>query len=81
MLLRTLGVAAVLAMLAGPVLAGQCPLEIKKIDAALAANTMLSDADRAKVVELRDQGHSQHGAGQHKESLETLAGAKGILGI
>ena len=81
MLLRTLGVAVVLAMLAGPALAFQCPLDVKKIDAALSANTMLSAADRSQVNELRDQGDVQHKAGQHKNAVETLAKAKAILGI
>ncbi len=81
MLLRTLGVAAVLTMLAGPALAFQCPLDVKKIDAALAANTTLSAADRTQVTELRDKGDVQHRAGQHKNAVETLAKAKGILGI
>ncbi len=81
MLLRTLGVAAVLTMLAGPALAFQCPLDVKKIDAALAVNMMLSDADKAKVTELRDKGQTQHQAGQHQNAVETLAEAKGILGI
>ena len=81
MLLRTLGVAAVLTILAGPVLAFQCPLDVKKIDAALAANTTLSAADRVMVNELRDKGDTQHKAGQHKDAVETLAKAKDVLGI
>lgn len=69
-----------LAMLS-PAYAFQCPADIAAIDAALAGNTGLSDAERAKVQELRDEGEALHQAGKHGESVETLAQAKEILGI
>jgi hypothetical protein len=50
------------------------------IDAAL-QTAQLSDADRARVEELRAQGEELHGAGQHQESVDALAEAKQILGI
>jgi len=69
-----------LAMLS-PAYAFQCPTDMAAIDAALASNMSLSDADRAKVMELRAKGEELHKAGKHTESVETLAQAKAILGL
>lgn len=69
------------AVLAGPALAGSCPLLVKDIDAALAKGTSLPATQLAMVKELRDQGEAQHKSGSHGASLATLKKAKGILGI
>ena len=71
--------AAVLA--ATPALAFHCPQEMAKIDKALAANPKLSQADLTKVRQLRTKGEEEHKAGQHQESLDTLAQAEKLLGI
>ena len=63
-----------------PALAGQCPVDMKKIDAAL-ADASLSTAQLAEVTALRAEGESQHKSGDHDHSVETLAKAKAILGI
>ena len=69
--MKRIAIAAILtAFLAGPALAGQCPVDMKKIDAAL-----------AEVTALRAQGETQHKGGQHGASVKTLAKAKDILGI
>ena len=81
MLLRTLSAAALVAMFATPALAFHCPVDIGKIDAALAANPDISDEDKAKVTELRNKGEELHNAGNHQESVDTLAEALQILGI
>lgn len=60
--------------------AGQCPLDMAQIDAAL-ETAQLSDSDKAMVMELRSKGEELHEAGNHAESVETLAAAKAILGI
>ncbi len=73
--------AAVLMLFDSPVLAGECPVYIVRIDAALAAGTSLSDSDLAKVKVLRDKGYKLHRTGRHRQSVETLAQAKAILGI
>ncbi len=73
--------AAVLMLFDPPVLAGECPVYIVRIDAALAAGTSLSDADLAKATALRDKGNKLHNTGRHRQSVETLAQAKAILGI
>jgi hypothetical protein len=72
--------AALTFALAGPAFAFQCPADIADIDAALQTAT-LTDAERAQVTELRDEGERLHAAGQHQDSVDTLAQAKEILGI
>ncbi|UWQ42496.1 hypothetical protein PNH50_05205 [Leisingera aquaemixtae] len=79
--MKHLTLAAAIALLASPVLAGQCPADIAAIDAALAAGTELSEADLATVQELRDEGQALHDSGDHDASVETLAEAKTLLGI
>jgi hypothetical protein len=81
MLVRTIIAAAVVALLSAPAMAGQCPVDIGKIDAALATDMSLSDTDKAKVMELRNEGESLHSSGSHGDSVATLAKAKAILGI
>ena len=73
--------AAVLMLFDSPVLADQCSSDIVRIDVALAAGTSLSDADLAKATALRDKGNKLHNTGRHRQSVETLAQAKKILGI
>lgn len=60
--------------------AGSCPVMMQEIDAALETSD-LSDEDKAKVAELRQQGQEQHEAGQHEESVATLQEAKDLLGM
>ncbi|MEM8648445.1 MAG: hypothetical protein AAGF86_19195 [Pseudomonadota bacterium] len=60
--------------------AGQCPADMAAIDAAL-QTAQLSETDKAKVMELRAKGEELHDAGNHGESVATLAEAKAILGI
>lgn len=73
--------AAVLALLASPAFAFQCPGDMAAIDAALEAGTDLSAEDMARVEELRMLGEEQHTAGDHDASVATLAEAKMLLGI
>ncbi len=61
--------------------ASQCPVDMKKIDAALAGNPSLSASQMASVKELRGSGEANHKAGKHKESVDDLAKAKKILGV
>jgi len=72
------GVAVLL--LTTSVSAGQCPGLVKKVDEAL-ASSQLSEADKAKVMELRNKGESQHAAGNHAESVATLNEALQALGM
>jgi len=66
---------------AGLALAHNCPNEMKAIDAKLATNPQLSDADAAKVKKLRAEGEAAHKAGKHDESMKALGEAKKTLGI
>jgi len=61
--------------------AHNCPNEMKAIDAKLATNVKLSEADAAKVKQLRAQGEADHKAGKHDESMKALGEAKKLLGI
>ncbi len=60
--------------------AGQCPVDMKKIDAVISSASL--DSDRMSMVkELREKGEALHKSGQHKDAVETLAKAKKILGV
>lgn len=61
--------------------AHNCPNEMKAIDAKLATNPKLSDAEMAKVKQLRSDGEAAHKAGKHDASMKSLGEAKKILGI
>lgn len=80
-LVPTLGLLAVLALLASPVQAAQCPLDMKKIDAALASDPDMSGELRGKINKLRNKGESLHKKGEHRKAVMTLAKAKKILKI
>lgn len=79
--LRSLIVAVALALFATPALAFHCPLDMKKIDAALAAKPDLSSEQLAEVKKLRAKGEEQHKSGDHQAAVDTLAKAMAILGI
>ncbi len=73
--------AAMLGFLAAPAFAMHCPADMAKIDAALAAGPQISAEELAEVQRLRAEGEAYHQAGQHQESVDTLAKAMEILGI
>ena len=78
--MKHLLLAAALTVTALPAVAGQCPADMAKIDAAL-ETASLSDADMAKVKELRAEGEALHDGGDHAASVAALAEAKALLGI
>lgn len=78
--LKTL-LAAVALAAAGSAFAFHCPADMAKIDAALAKNPKLSDAQMSEVKKYRADGESLHKAGKHQESIDTLAKAMKILDI
>lgn len=80
MKLRTL-MLAVLVSVAGPALAAHCPMDMKKIDEALAKNPTLSAADLDMVKKYRAEGEALHKAGNHGASVETLGKAMKMLNI
>lgn len=78
--MKTLIIAGLFAILAGPVLAFQCPTDMAAIDAALKTES-LTDEQLAYVKELRATGETEHAAGNHQASVDALAEAKALLGI
>lgn len=80
MLRKSLAIALVAFAISGPAVASQCPKDMAAIDEAL-KTANLSDADKAKVMELRAKGEEQHKAKDHAGSVETLGQAKKMLGL
>ena len=62
-------------------LANGCPGEMKAIDAKLATNPKMSEADAAQVKKLRADGEAAHKAGKHDDSMRLLSEAKKKLAI
>jgi hypothetical protein len=78
---RSLALAVALVFASGTALAMHCPKDMKEIDAALAKNPKISEAQMKDVKKHRADGEALHKAGKHQESVDTLAKAKGILGL
>lgn len=72
---------AALALASTSALAFHCPVDMQKIDAAMAKKPEMSQAQIADVKKYRAEGERLHKAGKHKESVDTLAKAMKILGI
>jgi hypothetical protein len=79
--MKKLLITLALASCAAVALAHNCPNEMKAIDAKLATSPKLSDAEAAKVKQLRADGETAHKAGKHDDSMKSLGEAKKILGI
>lgn len=78
---KMLGIVTLLAAFAAsPALAFQCPALMAEIDAAL-PQAQLSQSERDRVEELRQQGEEFHQAGDHERSEEALNEAREILGL
>ncbi len=78
MIKRTLAAAVVLAFVSGPALASHCPVDVKKIQAAM------SNLDKGKMMmaqEMSDKGMALHKAGKHGEAIKVLHKAMGTIGI
>jgi hypothetical protein len=71
---------AILAMLAMPAMAGQCPALMAKIDEAMKTAT-LDDATKAKVMELYTKGKGEHDGGDHAASEASLGEAMKLMGM
>ena len=78
--MKRIALAAALAFASSLALAGNCPVQMKDIDAAL-PKAKLSSAQQAEVKKLRADGERLHKEGKHGESMAALGKAKGILGI
>ncbi len=81
MKIRSLVLAAGLALASSTAYAFHCPADMKKIDAAMAKNPKLSAAQIADVKKYRAEGEALHKAGKHQDSVDTLAKAMKILDV
>ncbi len=81
MMMKTLFISSILVSASLPAYAFHCPMDMKKIDAALAQATNLTPQQLAEVRELRAQGEAYHRAGDHRQSVKVLARAKRTLHI
>jgi len=66
---------------AGSAFAFHCPADMAKIDAALAKNPKLTEAQMAEVKKQRADGEALHKAGKHQESVDTLGKAMKTLNV
>lgn len=78
--IRSMIVAAGLALASSTAFAFHCPADMKAIDAAL-PKAKLSSEQMTEVKKFRAEGEALHKAGKHQESVDTLAKAKKILHI
>ena len=81
MKLSIVTLAAAAQFAAGSAFAFHCPADMAKIDAALAKNPKLTDAQMAEVKKQRADGETLHKAGKHQESIDTLAKAMKTLNV
>ncbi len=81
MIKKSLALLVLVALFSAPAFAHSCPLQMKKIDKALAKNPTISARQLAKVKEFRTLGEKQHKARDHDKSSDTLWDAMDILGI
>ena len=81
MKIRSILVAASLALASSTAFAFHCPKDMKAIDDAMAKNPKLSAAEMTDVKKYRAEGETLHKAGKHQESVDTLAKAMKILKI
>jgi hypothetical protein len=58
-----------------------CPMDMKKIDEAMAKKPQLTAEQAADVRKYRAEGEALHKQGKHQESVDTLAKAMKILNI
>lgn len=80
MKIRSILIAASLALASSTAFATSCPKHMKAIDEAL-PKAKLSNAQMADVKKYRAEGETFHKAGKHSDALETLGKAEKILGI
>ena len=71
----------VLSLFTSAALAFHCPADMRKIDEAMAKNPKLTPEQTVEVKKYRADGEALHKAGQHQDSVDTLAKAMKILNI
>ena len=70
-----------LTLLSATAFANHCPMDMKKIDAALSASPSVPPADLAEAKRLRAEGEKLHASGDHAGSVEALGKAMKLLKI
>jgi len=60
-----------LALASSAAFAFHCPMDMRKIDEAMAKNPKLSAEQMAEVKKYRADGEAFHKAGKHQESVDT----------
>ena len=78
---RSIALAVATLFASGVAFAFHCPADMAKIDAALAKNPKLTEAQMAEVKKQRADGEALHKAGKHQESVDTLAKAMKTLDV
>lgn len=81
MKIHTVIAAIALTFTASTAFANHCPADMKAIDEALSKKPSIAAAEIDEAARLRAEGEVFHKAGKHKESMESLARARKILGI
>jgi len=81
MKIRSILIAASLALASNAAWSFHCPADMKKIDEAMAKNPKISAAQMTEVKKYRADGEALHKAGKHQDSVDTLAKAMKILDI
>jgi len=81
MIKRFFALLVLLAVFSAPAFAHSCPIQMKKIDKALAKNPPLTAEQLAEVNRLRAEGEALHKARNHDDSSDILWEAMDILGI
>jgi hypothetical protein len=79
--MKRIALAALLAFTASTAFAFHCPMDMKKIDEAMAKKPQLTAEQAADVRKYRAEGEALHKQGKHQESVDTLAKAMKILNI
>jgi hypothetical protein len=78
--MKRIALFAALALASSIAVAGNCPAQMKAIDAAL-PKAKLDAKQAAEVKKLRADGETFHKEGKHAESMAALGKAKKMLGI
>ena len=71
---------AALTLLAGPAMAGQCPLLIKQLNEAV-GKMKAGDAMVAKAKPLIAEAQKRHDGGKHADSIKKCDEAAKLLGV
>lgn len=59
----------------------RCVIDMRKIDEVLSRQPAITETQAQEIRKLRAEGEALHNRGKHKESVETLHKALGMLGV